>query len=85
VQVAVPSFLDAQRPGDAYQAFHRSVRAADDARRQEYSLYIVALIEIHDEPNQFSGLEPGSRYVVGAAVDAVCAVVGAGVRKEYLE
>ena len=57
----------------------------NDARAEKQPLDVVAPIEGDGQVSQLAGRERGTRRVVGAAVDAIGAVVAAGVAHEHLE
>ena len=61
------------------------VRVPEDGGGEEEALDVVAPVEAGGELTELPGGEGGPGHVVGAAVDAVGAVVGAGVGHEHLE
>ena len=68
-----------------YHALGRLVRSPQHARREEQPLDVVALVEAYGELGQLPGGEGGPRARGAAPVDAIGAVVAAGVGHEHLE
>ena len=85
VDVAVEAVQRPEVAHDGHQPLHRVVGRAHHTARQKQSLDVVAAIELHHDLLQFRDAERGSRYVVGAAVHAVGAVVAAVVGEHHLE
>ena len=85
MDVPVETVHRAQVAGHADHALHRIVGIADDARREEKPLDVVAAIELDGQFGQFARREGGARNVVAAAVDAVGAVVDADVGEHDLQ
>ena len=85
VDIAVEAVHRAQVAGHADHALHRVVGIADDARREEQPLDVVAAEKLDRQLGQLAGSEGGARDVVAAAVDAVGAVVDADVGEHDLQ
>ncbi len=85
VDVAVEAVLLSEEPEDLDHALARAVGPAEHPGAQEEPLDVVAAVEVHGELRELRRLERGRGVGVGAAVDAVGAVVGAGVGHEHLE
>ena len=85
VDVASKMMDLAQFTGDVDDEFHGMVGAADDAAAEEEAFDVIAFVEVEGELDDFVGGEAGAGDVAGAAVDAVVAVVEAGVGHEDLE
>lgn len=85
MDVASEMVLLAQFACDIDDEFHGVVGAADDAAAEEEAFDVVALVEVEGELDDFVGGEAGAGDVAGAAVDAVVAVVEAGIGHEDLE
>ena len=69
----------AELPRDLDDLLHGVVRAAHDAAAEEEALDVVALVEVERELHDLLRRETRSLHIAGAAVDAVMAVVEAGV------
>ena len=55
------------------------------SRAEEETFYVVASVETDGEIGQFAWLERGARAFVADAVDAIGAVIDAGIAEEHLE
>ena len=73
-----------QLPCDLDHQFHRVVRTADDPAAQEQSLDVVPLVEIQRQLHHLVRREPCACHIAGPPVDAVVAVIQAGIRHEHL-
>ena len=67
------------------KGYHGVVGGPDDAGRQEQALNIVALVKRQGQVDDFLNREAGAPDVGGATVDAVGAVVDAGVGEQDLQ
>lgn len=85
VDVAAEVMVLAQGAGDLVDLLHGVVGIADDAGAEEEAFDVVAFVEVEGELDDFLWGEAGARGVAGAPVDAVVAVVDAGVGEENLE
>ena len=65
---------------DLDDLLHRVIRAAHNATAEEEALDVVALVEVECELHDLLGGKARALHIAGAAVDAVMAVVEAGVR-----
>ncbi len=75
----------AQLAGDLDDLLHGEVRAAHDAAAEEEAFDVVPLVEIQRELHDFLRREARALHIAGAAIDAVVAVVEAGVGEQDLE
>ena len=85
VDVAVELILP---PEDAQSLQHQLAGVVGGAYHragQKQALDIVAAVKLHGEVGQLPGGEGGPFGVVGAAVDAIGAVIAAGVALQYLQ
>jgi hypothetical protein len=82
VNVAAKMVVLAEFSSDLDDQFHGVVGAADDAAAQEEALDVVAFVKVEGELHDFIRSEAGSSDVAGATVDAVMAIVEAGVGEE---
>ena len=85
VDVAVEAIVLAQDTQCLDHLFGCVVRAAQDTRGEEQPLDIVAAVELDRQLGQLLRREGGAARVVRAAVDAVAAVVDAGVGHQHLQ
>ena len=85
MDVAAEVVLFAEGACDGDDLFHGVVCIADDAGAEEEAFDVVAFVEVEGEFDDFVGGEGGAADVAGAAVDAVVAVVDAGVGEEEFE
>ena len=82
VDVAAERVGFAKCPGDAKQTFHGVVGGTNDARGQEQSLDVVALIERQGQVDDFVHGEACPAHVGGPPVDAIGTVENAGIRQQ---
>lgn len=83
IAAEVVGFPEGFRDGD--DLLHGVVGIADDAGAEEEAFDVVTLVEVEGELDDFVCGEDGAADVAGSTVDAVVAVVDAGVGKEELE
>ena len=80
MDVAVEAELFPQNAQCFDHQLHRAVRRAQHRAGQEQPLDVVAAVEANGQRGK-----SGPRAVVGAAVDAVAAIVGAGVGIQHFQ
>ena len=85
VDVAVEAVLLPQEPEGLDHGLGGAVGPAPHGGGEEQPLDVVAPVEGDGELRQLPGGEGGPRQVVGAAVDAVGAVVGAAIGQQHLQ
>ena len=83
--IAVEAMFLAQVGCNLHKAFHCIVGISDDPGTEKQALDIVAAIEFHCNFNQFAYRKGGTRNVIGAPVDAVCAIIHAPVGQHHLQ
>jgi hypothetical protein len=83
--VAAEVMLLAQFARDAHHLLHGVVGAADDAGGEKQSLDVVAAIEVDRQLHHFVDREAGPCHVRRSAVDAIQAIVIAGVGEQHLQ
>jgi hypothetical protein len=79
MNVAAEVMFIAQFARDAHHLLHRIVGAADDAGGEKQSFDEVTPVEVKRQLDHFIDSETGTRYIAGSAVDAIEAIVIAGV------
>ena len=82
VDVATEVMVFAQGAGDLVDLLHGVVGIADDAGAEEEAFDVVALVEVEGELDHFLRGKACARGVAGASIDAVVAIVNAGVGEE---
>ena len=85
VDVAAEMMVFAKGARDLVDLLHGVIGIANNTGAEEEAFDVVALVEVEGELDDFLGSEPGTRGVAGAPVDAVVAIVDAGVSQENLE
>src|SRR3546814_21069244 len=85
MDIAGKAMLLAQYARDFDQLLHRIVFGTDDARGEEQSLDIVALVEIERQRDDFLRAEARTLDIARRAVDAETAVVDAEVGEQDLK
>src|SRR4051812_31184158 len=85
MDVAAKVVVLAQAPRDLDNLLHRVVRRADDPRREEQPLNVIALIEGERELDDLLRREPRAPHVRALAVDAISAIKDAAVGQQNLE
>ncbi len=85
MDVAAEMMLLAQLARHAHHLLHGVVGAADDAGREKQSLDVIAAIEVECQLHDFIDGEARSRHIAGRAVDAIKAVVIAGIGQQHLQ
>ena len=85
VDVAVEAELFPQNAQCFNHQLHRAVRRVQHRAGQEQPLDVVAAVEANGQLRQFPRGKSSPRAVVGAAVDAVAAIVGADVGIQHFQ
>jgi hypothetical protein len=85
MDIAGKAMLFAQDARDLDELLHRIIFGADDPRRQEQPLDIIALVEIERQRDHLLRAETRALHIARRAVDAEAAVVDAEVGQQYLE
>ena len=77
--------LFTQLAGYLYNQFHGVVGAANDTAAEEETLNVVSFVKVQCELNHLVRCEPCPDDVAGATIDAVVAIVKAGVGHQHFE
>ena len=85
MDIAAETVVLAEHLGDTDELLHGVVGRADDARRQEQALDIVAAIEVERELHDLFGRETRPDDVAGNPVHAIKAVVDAMIGEKKLQ
>ena len=85
VDVSAKAVFLAQQPQRGEHAFAGVIRVLHHGGAQKQALDVIALVEFDGQLRQFARGERGARNVVFPAVDAIAAIVGAGVAHQHLE
>ena len=85
MDVAAEMMLLAQLARHADHLLHRVVGAADDAGGEEQALDVIAAVEVERELDDLIDGEARPRHVAGGAVDAIEAIVIAGIGEQHLQ
>ena len=85
VDVTVETILLPQDTQGTDHLFHGVVRIAQYAAGEEQTFYVIPPKEADGQFRQFTGRESGAARIIAAPVDAVLAVVHAGVAHQHLQ
>ena len=84
VDIPVKAVFLAQNPQRPDHQLHRPVGGLDHCAGQKQPLDIIAFVEPDRQIRQLARGKAGARAVIAAAVDAVAAIVAAGVGIQHL-